>query len=109
MSTVNIVVYLVSELVFHCNNFHPSQLEVTSLQWLEINYDRKSFIAMVHCRHSLTLSRGLYYKTFIAVIYGFFVSSKSVCLWQAFPAKSDVFGYGQSLPKWSTFLHSLIT
>ncbi len=38
------------------------------------------------------VTRGQYYKTFLFVIYRFFLISKSVCPWQAFPAESKVCG-----------------
>jgi hypothetical protein len=54
-------------------------------------------------------SRGQCYKTFLSVIYDFFVISWSVCPWQASRAWSDVCGLGQELTlQWNTWmvLHS---
>jgi hypothetical protein len=38
------------------------------------------------------ISRGLYYKTYYGRHLRIFVINQSVCPWQAFPAKSNVYG-----------------
>ncbi len=51
---------------------------------------------------------GQCYKTFYGRKLRIFKISWSVCPWQTFPAKSNVCGYGRSLPEWSTFQSSLL-